>query len=319
MRTPTSVLLVVKAGHAGALDLAGIMRSWLAARGASAAVLAADVAPDELRAAASGRDAVIVLGGDGTVVGVCRRLAALGAAAPPYMGVNFGQVGFLAEVAPNGWEACLERLLAGELRASPRLCLAWEARGRADAQGLAVNDVVVGRGSLARVLPVRVVVEGPGGEEHDLGWVRSDGMVISTPQGTSAYALSAHGALLHPDIRGMAVTPVSPFFKSFPAMVLPPDRRVRLETPPRMSFPAETPGRDENGPLAVDAFLTVDGQEGLALAPGDTVTVRCLDAGLSQLSPPRDSYFARLRERGFIGTGDEALFRADLPLAAGRP
>lgn len=313
MGTSTSVLLVVKAGHAGALDLAGTMRSWLEARGASAAVLAADVPPEELRAAASGRDAVIVLGGDGTVVGVCRRLAALGAAAPPYMGVNFGQVGFLAEVAPGGWEICLERLLAGELRARPRLCLAWEARGTA---GLAVNDVVVGRGSLARVLPVRVVVEGPGGEEHDLGWVRSDGMVISTPQGTSAYALSAHGALLHPDIRGMAVTPVSPFFKSFPAMVLPPDRRVRLETPPRAPFPADTPGRDEDGPLAVDAFLTVDGQEGLALAPGDTVTVRCLDAGLSQLTPSRDSYFARLRERGFIGTGEDA-FRGDLP--AGRP
>lgn len=316
MRTPTSVLLVVKAGHAGALDLAGIMHSWLAARGASSAILAADVPPEELRAAASGRDAVIVLGGDGTVVGVCRRLAALGAAAPPYMGVNFGRVGFLAEVAPNGWENCLERLLAGELRARPRLCLEWEARG---ASGLAVNDVVVGRGSLARVLPVRVVVEGPGGEAHDLGWVRSDGMVISTPQGTSAYALSAHGALLHPDIRGVAVTPVSPFFKSFPAMVLPPDRRVRLETPPRVPFPTAIPGRDEDGPLAVDAFLTVDGQEGLALAPGDAVTVRCLDAGLSQLTPPQDSYFGRLRERGFIGTGEEAAFRADLPPATGRP
>lgn len=298
-----SFLLVVKAGHAGALALARIMRSWLETRRASAAILAADAPAETLRAAAAGRSAVIVLGGDGTVVGVCRRLAGLGSAAPPYMGVNFGQVGFLAEVPPDGWEAWLERLLAGTLCARPRLCLAWEARGHAGVNGLAVNDVVVGRGSLARVLPVRVVVEDPDGEEHDLGWVRSDGMVISTPQGTSAYALSAHGALLHPDVRGLAVTPVSPFFKSFPAMVLPPERGVRLETAPRAPFPAENAGRDEEGPLAVDAFLTVDGQEGFALAPGDAVTVRCLDAGLSQMTLPHDSYFGRLGERGFLRTG----------------
>lgn len=316
MQTPTSLLLVVKAGHIGAAAAAETMLSWFEARGVSAAVIPADAAPEALRRSARGRDAVIVLGGDGTVVGVCRKLADEENAAPPYLGVNFGQVGFLAEVPPDAWEPWFKRLLAGELAVRSRILLAWTARrgGRTCGEGFAVNDVVVGRGSLARVLPVRVVIEEPcrlaagedrdpghetghvlsrdqahaaGHADHDLGWIRSDGILVSTPQGTSAYALSAHGPLLHPDVRGLTLTPISPFFKSFPPMVLPPDCRIRLET-------AAQP--------ATEAFLTVDGQEGMALAGGDMVIVRGAGIRLLQFTPPADSYFGRLRERGFIQT-----------------
>lgn len=310
MQNPTSFLLVVKAGHAEAAATAGEMLSWLVKRGHEARVVPANTSPAALRADAEEVDAVIVLGGDGTVVGVCRKLAGMERPVP-YIGVNFGQVGFLAEVPPDDWEPWLDCLLAGKLAARPRLTLAWMVRrdGQTVDEGFAVNDVVVGRGSLARVLPVRVVVEEPPqgdgdicprsvasaspeagyGEIHDLGWIRSDGILISTPQGTSAYALSAHGPLLHPDVVGLALTPISPFFKSFAPMVLPSGNVIRLETA---------------GQGGAEVFLTVDGQEGVALSEGDVVTVRGVEAGFFQLTPKTDTYFRRLRERGFIQTPD---------------
>ena len=149
-------------------------------------------------------------------------------------------------------------------------------------QGHAANDVVVGRGAIARVLPVHVFVDG-----EDMGVVRSDGVIVSTPLGSSAYALSAHGPLVHPKVQALTLTPISPFFKSFPPIVLPADSRIRLET----------------DAAAPDAFLTLDGQEGIPLCGGDVIRVQSLDAGLRVLSCSSGTYFQRLRERGFIQTG----------------
>ena len=102
----------------------------------------------------------------------------------------------------------------------------------------------------------------------------------------SAYALSAHGPLVHPKVQALTLTPISPFFKSFPPIVLPADSRIRLET----------------DAAAPDAFLTVDGQEGIPLCGGDVIRVQSLDAGLRVLSCSSGTYFQRLRERGFIQT-----------------
>ena len=175
-------------------------------------------------------------------------------------------------------------LLAGKMITRTCLLLAWELLrgGTPIASGHAANDVVVGRGAIARVLPVHVSVDG-----EDMGVVRSDGVIVSTPLGSSAYALSAHGPLVHPKVQALTLTPISPFFKSFPPIVLPADSRIRLET-------------DDAAP---DAFLTVDGQEGIPLCGGDVIRVQSLDAGLRVLSCSSGTYFQRLRERGFIQTG----------------
>ena len=119
-----------------------------------------------------------------------------------------------------------------------------------------------------------------------MGLVRSDGVIVSTPLGSSGYALSAHGPLVHPDVRALTLTPISPFFKSFPPMTLPVEARIRLET------------------AAPDGSLTVDGQEGLPLCAGDVVRVRSLEAGLRVLSRTTGTYYRRLRERGFIQTDE---------------
>ena len=218
--------------------------------------------------------------GGGALVGVGRKLAGLDI---PLLGINFGQVGFLTELSAIGWEPALERLLAGKMITRTCLLLAWELLrgGTPIASGHAANDVVVGRGAIARVLPVHVFVDG-----EDMGVVRSDGVIVSTPLGSSAYALSAHGPLVHPKVQALTLTPISPFFKSFPPIVLPADSRIRLET----------------DAAAPDAFLTVDGQEGIPLCGGDVIRVQSLDAGLRVLSCSSGTYFQRLRERGFIQT-----------------
>lgn len=285
MHSVTSILLVTKTRHAAAESTAAIISRWLDDRGVACSTLPAACPPEKLIGMARMADAVLVLGGDGTFVGVGRKLAGLDV---PLLGINFGQVGFLTELPALSWEPALERLLAGGMIARTCVLLAWELlrKGRIVASGHAANDVVVGRGAIARVLPVRVVVD-----EQDLGVVRSDGVIVSTPLGSSAYALSAHGPLVHPEVQALTLTPISPFFKSFPPLVLPPDSRIRLET-------------DDNAP---EAYLTVDGQEGLLMDGGDVVLVRRFEAGLRVLSCSAGTYFQRLRERGFIHTPESGF------------
>lgn len=283
MQSVTSILLVTKAGHADAESTALSVSRWLEARGVGAAILSAACPPEVLAERARGADAVLVLGGDGTFVGVGRKLALVDV---PFLGINFGQVGFLTELPAARWQPALERLLAGRMIERACLVLRWEVRreGRTVASGHAANDVVAGRGALARVLPVHVAVDG-----EDMGLVRADGVIVSTPLGSSAYALSAHGPLVHPGVRALTLTPISPFFKSFPPIVLPFDCRIVLTV----------------GQGAQDAFLTVDGQEGMPLSGGDEVRVSSEGPGLRVLSDVSGAYYRRLRERGFIQT-DEA-------------
>ncbi len=281
MHSVTSILLVTKARHAAAEATAAAVGQWLGAHGVACSALPADCPSDELVAKARASGAVLILGGDGTFIGVGRKLAGLDI---PLLGINFGQIGFLTELPAVGWEPALERLLDGKMITRTCVLLRWELlRGETPvASGHAANDVVVGRGAIARVLPVHVFVDG-----EDMGVVRSDGVIVSTPLGSSAYSLSAQGPLVHPDVQALTLTPISPFFKSFPPVVLPADSRIRLET----------------DAAAPEAFLTVDGQEGIPLCGGDVVRVESLDTGLRVLSCSSGTYFQRLRERGFIQTG----------------
>lgn len=281
MHSVTSILLVTKARHAAAEATAAAVGQWLGAHGVACSALPADCPSDELVVKARASGAVLILGGDGTFIGVGRKLAGLDI---PLLGINFGQIGFLTELPAVGWEPALERLLDGKMITRTCLLLRWELlRGETPvASGHAANDVVVGRGAIARVLPVHVFVDG-----EDMGVVRSDGVIVSTPLGSSAYSLSAQGPLVHPDVQALTLTPISPFFKSFPPVVLPADSRIRLET----------------DAAAPEAFLTVDGQEGIPLCGGDVVRVESLDTGLRVLSCSSGTYFQRLRERGFIQTG----------------
>lgn len=201
MKTITSLLLVTKPGHEPSAALAVEMQSWLADRHVWARALThpalQDRCADILREAARGMDAVVVLGGDGTFIGVARQLADLRL---PFLGVNFGRLGFLTETPARDWQSALGELLAGKLCRRPRLLLRWtlERDGRHLLAGNAVNDVVVSRGNLARVANIHVsagrrppecadgMEEGVDFVAGEIGWIRADGIIVASPLGSSA-------------------------------------------------------------------------------------------------------------------------------------
>ena len=231
------------------------------------------------------RSAVIVLGGDGTLVGVARRLLTLLAPETvcPLLGVNFGKVGFLTEVPADNWENTVDALVEGRLSLASRLALRWQilrpGEASPPASGFAVNDVVVSRCALARVLALQVSIDG-----QPLGTLRADGMLVSTPAGTSGYALSAGASLIHPEVEALSLAPISPFLSRFPSMVLPVKSRVDIRV-------------DDTTP---ESFLTVDGQDGFPMKPGDTLRVQGHPGALWLAVPTTQAYYRRLGRCGFV-------------------
>lgn len=222
-------------------------------------------------------DMVLVLGGDGTFIGVARVCLNLSL---PLLGLNLGRVGFLAEGAAD-WQRRVEALLTGNYGLSRRLCLRYRVqRGEASVcEGVAVNDVVVSRGDMARLIRLSV----SRGEER-VGAMRADGLIISTPTGSTAYGYSAGGPLVHPEMQALCLTPVCPFLNTFSPMVLPAegDLAVLVE--------------EKRG----EVRMTVDGQRAFALEPGDVVRVERSPQDLLMAQTGKGSYFAKLANKGFF-------------------
>ncbi|ABB39414.1 ATP-NAD/AcoX kinase [Oleidesulfovibrio alaskensis G20] len=271
------VFIVTKQAHAGAAALAADMQAWFAARGIEAATEENDTAsalPDFARSASC----IMVLGGDGTMLSVSRRAVGLDV---PLLGVNLGKVGFLAEVSAAGWQQAFTRLAENGLTCSERLALhfAVSREGRCVFEGTAVNDVVLHRGVLARVINLGLGVDG-----EWLGDLRADGLIVSTPTGATGYAVSAGGPLVHPDMSVYAITPICPFLNNFHPMVLAGSMRFEI--------------RILEGPQEV--YVTQDGQECFALQAGDLVTVTQASRGLLFVAVEGSTYFTRLRAKGFV-------------------
>jgi NAD+ kinase len=203
----------------------------------------------------------------------------------PVMGINFGRLGFLTEISSTDWQMALERLISGQTIILPRLALAWEVRreGSLIQSGHGVNDVVIGRGALARVINLHLGAQYTDRIDN-IGWIRADGLIVSTPQGSSAYSLSAGGPLVHPDLSIILVTAISPLLSSLPSLALPETGIVRIEVEPG----------------AKDSHLTIDGQECIALQGGDEVMAYGLPGGVRIISTSKNGYVHTLRKRGFI-------------------
>jgi NAD+ kinase len=245
-----------------------------------------------LRRAAEDVKAVLVLGGDGTFIGVARHLAGMDL---PFMGLNLGRIGFLIETPACEWLSLLQGWLHGELDSGVHMALAWRVlrRGEPVMRGYGINDVVLGRGALARIAPIHLTVRrrhsGQNGRAQapasEVGWIRADGIVVASPLGSSAYSLSAGGSLVHPEVPALLVTPVAPFLTGLPPLVLPVDAEIRLR------------GEDSGG---AELFLTVDGQDGYALQPGDSVAVSVQEGALRILRRYPDAYLHTLVRHGFV-------------------
>lgn len=266
----TNILILFKHGNKAARDMAAEAHCWLAQKGVDSSVMEACHAGYEL----SGEfDCVLVLGGDGTILGIARKLAGGNV---PFFGINLGNVGFLTAADICDWQQRLDLALQGKIE--PRKCLAlkWSVlRGEKNvASGYAINEIVVSRGTLARLINLSIKIN-----DHDMGILRSDGIIICSPLGSSGYSVSAGGPLVHPACEVVCLTPICPF----PARVSP------LVLPGKTVF--------EICADSCDAFVTIDGQEEVKLLDGDMVHVVGSPGAIHVLGDDT-SFYEKLGRRG---------------------
>jgi NAD+ kinase len=226
-------------------------------------------------------DLVVVFGGDGTLLAVAREI---GSSCVPILGVNLGQLGFLAEVAPEEQRGALEHVLGGGFDTVQRMRLDVRAEraGAAIVHALALNDAVIKGSDLARMIDLEAHTDGA-----RVGSYHGDGLIVSTPTGSTAYNLSAGGPILMPGARVYVVTPICPHTLTQRPLVLPDDAQLTIEIRPR-----------DGG-----AQLTVDGQVGVRLEGGDRVQVEVSAHPAHFVVSPFRSRFDVLRTKLGWGAG----------------
>jgi NAD+ kinase len=219
-------------------------------------------------------DLAIVVGGDGTMLNAARRLAAYGI---PLAGVNQGRLGFMTDIASHSMLDGIASLLVGEFSPEQRFLL--DARvvrnGEVQFSALALNDVVINKGDIGRLIEVEVRVDG-----EFIYILRADGMIIATPTGSTAYALSANGPILHPAVRGVALVPLCPHALSNRPITISDECCIEIQL------------------LAqYDARIHFDGHEYFDARAGDLLQVQRSSHAITLMHPPGYSYFAMLREK----------------------
>ena len=219
-------------------------------------------------------DLALVVGGDGTMLGIGRQLARHGV---PLVGINQGRLGFITDIAFEDYRDSLRAILHGNFEEDSRALMAasvWRD-GRCVFEATALNDVVVNRGGVASMIELRVEVDG-----HFVANQRADGLIIATSTGSTAYALSAGGPLLHPGIGGWVMVPIAPHTLSNRPVVLPYTCEIAVEI---------VSGRD--------ASANFDMQSLTSLLHGDRIVVRKSEHALRLLHPSGWSYFDTLRKK----------------------
>ena len=219
-------------------------------------------------------DVVIVIGGDGTLLGVGRHLAG---ADIPVIGINMGRLGYMTDIPLQEVALILPQMLAGNYDSDSRHLLSASVirKGNVTHQGLALNDVVVNRSSLTGMVELTVKVNGSFMYNQ-----RSDGLIIATPTGSTAYSLSAGGPILHPRVEGIVLTPISPHALSNRPIVLPHDVEIIVEV---------AGGKDVNAHFDMQSLSI--------LQVGDQVSVKKSQKQVTLLHPQGHSDYKTLREK----------------------
>lgn len=271
--------LVARHGTRDAIRTAAELADWLARK-------KLDVAVDEpiLRARqiehldpfdpAERYDLVIVLGGDGTLLSVARSVAT----GVPILGVNLGRLGFLTELSRSELYPSLARVLAGDFSLQERSMfdVVLRRRGGVAARFRAFNDVVIAKSALAQIIELELRVDGGLVANY-----RADGLILSTPNGSTAYNLSAGGPIVYPTLPVALVTPICPHALSMRPIVVPDTEAVTVTLVTQSQ----------------EVFLTVDGQEGGHLAPDDQVIVQRSEATARLVRMNDRTYYDSLRDK----------------------
>lgn len=279
-----SIGLVVNPQKEESLHLAEELASWLIAKGVR--VLMEDEAARLVRRsdlaasleAVCEMDVAVVLGGDGTILRAAR---VAGPKDTPILGVHLGQYGFITEIHPPDVKPALERVLRGDYSVGDRLML--QARLIRENEPVvsmpAFNDVVVSKGPLARLLNLHTFVE-----EDYIATYAADGIIVSSPTGSTAYSLSAGGPVVHPGVNVIIITPICPHTLNARSLVIPGSGTVQIVGE------CGTGGEDE-------MMLTIDGQVGFEMRCSDKVDVRRAEFPARIVYWDPMSFYGKLRSR----------------------
>jgi NAD+ kinase len=220
-------------------------------------------------------DLILVLGGDGTMIGTARMV---GDTEVPVIGVNYGGLGYLAEFRIEELFAALESILKGEYKLEKRVMLAVELfRGEDNvSRNRVLNDVVINKSALARIIEIDAYLN-----SQFVNSFRADGLIVSTPTGSTAYNLSAGGPVIYPSMNAIVITPICPFTLSNRPIVVPDESEIEL----RLKTEEE------------EVALTLDGQVGFPLKVADRVVIRKSRTTFNLVQPMNRNYFEVLRDK----------------------
>jgi NAD+ kinase len=220
-------------------------------------------------------DLMLVLGGDGTMIATARML---GDREVPVLGVNYGGLGYLAEFRIEELYVALESILSGSYIVQKRVMLAIELnRGEEQiTKNRVLNDVVINKSALARIIEIEAYLN-----QQFVNSFRADGLIVSTPTGSTAYNLSAGGPVIYPSMNAVVITPICPFTLSNRPIVVPDESLIELRL------------KTQNEEVA----LTLDGQVGFTLQTEDCVVIKKSKTAFNLVQPMNRNYFEVLRDK----------------------
>jgi len=219
-------------------------------------------------------DFLVVLGGDGTLLSVANLAAK---AEIPLIGVNLGFLGFLTETKKEEMEEALEEFLSGKASVDERELLEIKFRSK---RIFALNDAVINKSALARIITIRVGIDG-----QEISRLRADGIIVSTPTGSTGYSLSAGGPIVNPSVSAILITPICPHALTQRPIIIPSSLKVSLKL-----ISGE------------EVYLTLDGQRGEEMREGEIIEVKRATQKLKLIRPSGRTYYKMLREK--LGWGN---------------
>ena len=232
-------------------------------------------APGSLSPAPADLDCIFVLGGDGTFLSAVRWIGDLDI---PILGIKFGEVGFLAEIAEENLYPAAEKVLKGNFILRPRMRLSVKVRRQDEtlAHESVLNDVVINRGALARLAHIETYID-----NHYLTTYSSDGLIVATPTGSTAYSLAAGGPVIHPAVPSIILTPICPFTLTNRPLIVPESANIKIRLAKGSS----------------DIILTFDGQKGLEINDQDEIFIQKGPHPINLITLPDRQYFDILKNK----------------------
>lgn len=271
-----SVGIVVKPGHEEARVTAAELSAWLIEHGIK--IIGKAIPAGEARRRSDSltdADLIVVLGGDGTMISTARMI---GDADALVLGINHGSLGYLTDFRIEEMFPALETIITGEYEIDRRVMLDAEhwRNGKKIASGRVLNDVVINKAALARIIDIDVNLNG-----LFVNKFRADGLIVSTPTGSTAYNLSAGGPIIYPSMNAVVLTPICPFTLTNRPIVVPDTAEIEL------ILDNENEG----------VVLSLDGQTGYPMKAGDRVLIRKSTTTFNLVQPSNRNYFDVLRDK----------------------